>query len=245
MKYDEFISASDNSNYQERRIMVWGGAVQLEGVLSIPEGAHALVVIAYDRMGNSEHILGDLNDLADASRGAGLAILLVNLLTPEDEALDKTTGFFRENVNVLHQRMKSITNWLIANAEPQSINMGYFGVGVSAAAALAAAIRPDAVHAIVAVAPRIDLVRSYLPRVVTPTLLITAERDTQALDMSRKALSELTSDTTLDNVREARERGLAHMLEAIPGVVNIFENEQSLQKVEQLATWWFTRYLQA
>jgi putative phosphoribosyl transferase len=244
LKYDEFISASDDSNYQERRVMVWGGAVQLEGVLSIPEGAHALVVIAYDRMGNSEHILGDLNDLVGASRWAGLATLLVNLLTPADEALDKTTGFFRENVNVLHRRVIGITNWLIADAETQSINIGYFGVGVSAAAALAAAaIRPDAVHAIVAVAPRTDLVSSYLPRVVTPTLLITAEGDTQALDMNRKALSELTSDTTLDIVREARECGLAHALETIPGVANVFENEQSLLWVEQLATRWFTRYL--
>ena len=239
-----FPSVSDNSKYQERRVMVWAGAVQLEGVLSIPAGAHALVVIAYVRMGNSEHILGDLNDLADASRRAGLATLLVNLLTPEDEALDKTTGFFRENVDVLHRRIMGITNWLIANDETQSMAIGCFGVGVSAAAALAAAAkRPDAIHAIVAVAPRIDLASSYLPRVVTPTLLIAAERDTQALDMSRKALSELASDTTLEIVTEARKLGLAHTLETVPGVANVFENELALQKVEQLATRWFARYL--
>jgi putative phosphoribosyl transferase len=122
--------------------------------------------------------------------------------------LDKTTGFFRENVNVLHQRMKDIANWLIATDETQSLDLGYFGVGVSAAADLAAALRPDAVHAIVAVAPHIDRVSPSLPRVVTPTLLMVAERDTQGLDMSRRALAELTSDTTLNNVREARERGL-------------------------------------
>ena len=67
-----------------------------------------------------------------------------------------------------------------------------------------------------------------------PTLLIAAERDLQSIDMSLKALSELTSDTTLDIVREARERGLSHTLEAIPGVANVFENAQSLQKVGQL-----------
>jgi putative phosphoribosyl transferase len=231
----------DDSNYQERRVLVWGGPVQLEGILTIPQGAHAVVVIPYDRMGNWEH---GLNELADASRQAGLATLLVNLLTPEDEVVNKTTGFLRENVNVLHQRVLGITNWLIADAEPQSITIGYFGVGVSAAAALAAAARrPDAVHAIVAVAPRIDLVSAYLPRIVTPTLLIAGERDRQALDMSHKALAELTRDTTLDIVREARERGLAHTLEAIPGVADVFENEQSLHQVEQLATWWFTSHL--
>jgi len=225
--------------------MVWGGPVQLEAILSIPAGAQALVVFAYDRVGSAEHILGNLNNLAGGSRKAGLATLLVNLLTPEDEELDKTTGFFRENVSVLHQRITGITNWLIATAGTQSLNIGYFGVGVSAAAALAAAaIRPDAIHAVVSVAPRIDLVSSYLPGVVAKTLFIAAERDTRALDVSRKALAELTSDTTLDIVTDARKRGLVHTLETIPGVSNVFENEQSLQKVEQLATRWFTSYLQ-
>jgi putative phosphoribosyl transferase len=241
LQYDASISASDDSSYQERRVLVWGGPVQLEGILTIPQGAHAVVVIPYDRVGNWEH---SLNELADASRRAGLATLLVNLLTPEDEVVDKTTGFFRGNVDVLHRRVLGITNWLIADAEPRSITIGYFGVGLSAAAALAAAARrPDAIHAIVAVAPRIDLVSACLPRIVTPTLLIAGERDRQALDMSHKALSELTCDMTLDIVREARERGLAHTLEAISGVANVFENEQSLQQVEQLATWWFTNHL--
>ena len=224
--------------------MVWGGAVQLEGVLSIPEGAHALVVIAYERMDNPEHILGGLHTLAAASWWAGLATLSVNLLTPEDEALDKTTRFFRENVDVLHQRIIGIANWVINNDETQSFSIGCFGAGVSAAAALAAAARrPDAIHAVVAVAPRTDLVSSYLPRIVTPTLFIAAERDMQSIDMSLKAVSELTTDTTLDIVREARKHGLSHTLKAIPGVANVFENKQSLQKLGQLATQWFTRYL--
>src|SRR5260221_10414285 len=233
LQYDESISTSDDSNYQERRVLVWGGPVQLEGILTIPQGAHAVVVIPYDRMGNWEH---SLNELADASRRAGLATLLVNLLTPEDELVDKTTGFLRENVNVLHQRVLGITNWLIADAEPQSITIEYFGVGVSAAASLAAAARlPDAVHAIVAVDPRTDRVSAYLSRHNTPPLLIVGERDRQALDMSHKALAELTCDTTLDIVRAAgkrahttldivraaRERGLAHRLEAIPGVADV------------------------
>ena len=244
LKNDEFIIARDDSNSQERRVMVWGGAVQLEGILSIPEGAHAVVVIVYERIDKSEQILGGLNTLANASYRAGLATLSVNLLTPEDEALDKTTRFFRENVDVLHQRIMGIANWVINNDETQSLSIGCFGTGVSAAAVLAAAARrPDAIHAVVALDPRTDLVRSYLPRVVTPTLLIAGERDIQSIDMSLKAVAELTTDTTLDIVREARERGLPHTLEAIPDVTNVFENEQSVQKVGQLAAQWFTRFL--
>ena len=236
-------AASDGNNGHERQVMVWDGADQLEGVLSIPAGARALVVFAYERMGNAENIP---DALADGMRQEGLATLSVNLLTAENEALDKATGFFRENVSVLHHRILGITNWIIANPPTQSIHIGYFGIGVSAAAALAAAaIRPDAIHAVVAIDPRFDLVSSYLPRLVARTLVISGERNTQALDMSRKAFPQFASDTRLDIVREARERGLANNLEAIPGVANVFENDQSLQKVAQLATWWFTHYLSA
>lgn len=239
-------AASDGNNSHQRQVMIWDGADQLEGVLSIPAGARALVVFAYERMGSAEHIPDALNTLADRMRQAGLATLSVNLLTPENEALDTATGFFRENVSVLHHRILGITNWIIDNPTTQSIHIGYFGVGVSAAAALAAAaIRPDAIHAVVAIDPRFDLVSSYLPRLVARTLVISGERNTQALDMSRKAFPQFASDTKLDIVREARERGLANTLEAIPGVANVFENEQSLQKVAQLATWWCTHYLSA
>ena len=56
----------DDSNYQERRVLVWGGPVQLEGILTIPQDAHAVVVIPYGRMGNREH---GLNELAGAKIG--------------------------------------------------------------------------------------------------------------------------------------------------------------------------------
>lgn len=238
------MSESRQDQDRDKRVMILSNIVQLEGVLNIPEHASATVVIAYVRAGDLEPVQGYLDDLADASHRAGLATLAVNLLTVENEELEKTTGFFRENVEVLHQRIIDITNWLITNDETQNLPIGYLGVGVSAAAALAAAaVRPDAVDAIVAVASRIDLVNTYLPRVLAPTLLIAAERDAQARDMGLTALSELTSDMTLDDVREARERGLAHKLEVIPDVSNVFENDQSLQRLEQLTTQWFAHYL--
>jgi putative phosphoribosyl transferase len=243
------MTESSRGQEPKKQVRVLSDIVQLEGSLRLPESAAALVVIVYGRMEGSEHTpgdLGDLDELAGVMWRAGLATLAVNLLTPENEELDKTTGFFRENAELLHQRVIDITNWLITDVETRNLPIGYFGSGVSGAAALAAAaVRPDAVDAIVTIAPRTDLVSSYLPRLVAPTLFIAAEKDEQAQDMSRKALSELTSDTTLDDVRAARERGLAHTFEAIPGAANAFENEQALHKVEELAIGWFTRYLSA
>jgi hypothetical protein len=78
---------------------------------------------------------------------------------------------------------------------------------------------------------------------VAPTLFIAPESDPQALHMSRTSLAELTTDTSLDTVIQARKRGLANTLEIIPEVTSAFENDQSLQKVGELTTGWFTRFL--
>ena len=237
-------SAGNSSRINEQQVMVSGGTVQLEGILSIPDEARPLLVFAYYRMDSSENTLNNLSMLAAMCRSAGLSTLLVNLLTPEDEELDKTTLFFRENISVLHQRVIGIANWLIANVNTHSVRLGYFGAGICASAILAAsAVRPDAVNAIVAVAPSIELVNSYLPRIVAPTLIIAPERDVQALNMYRTSISAIASDTNLDIVTQARQRGLANTLEIIPGAQNAFENNQSLQKVGELTTAWFTRFL--
>jgi putative phosphoribosyl transferase len=237
-------SAGNSTSTNEQKVMVSGGAVQLEGILSIPVDARGLIVFAYYRIGSTENTLSSLSTLAAMCRSAGLSTLLVNLLTPEDEELDKTTLFFRENISVLHQRVIGIANWLIANVDTHNMNLGYFGVDVCAAAILAAsAVRPDAVNAIVAVSPGIELVNSYLPRIVAPTLIIAPERDTQALTMYRTAISAIASDTNLDIVTQARQRGLTNTLEIIPGVQNAFENNQSLKKAGELTTGWFTRFL--
>jgi len=229
---------------QSEQVMVSGGAVQLEGILSISADARALIVFAYYRTGNSENILSSLSILAAMCRSTGLSTLLVNLLTPEDEELDKTTLFFRENIYVLHRRVIGVANWLIANVNTQNMGLGYFGAGVCAAAILAAsAVRPDAVNAIVGVSPSTELVNPYLPRIVAPTLIIAPEKDAQALTLYRTSISAIASDTNLDIVIQARQRGLVNTLEIIPGVQNAFENNQSLQKVGDLTTAWFTRFL--
>lgn len=236
---------SQNWNRGGERVVVSGGPVLLEGMLNGPPDARAIVVFAYDRMAQQENIEGALTALARVDQQAGFVTLSVNLLTPEDEALDRSTGFFRENVEVLHQRVIGIANWLIDNASNyQGISIGYFGVGVSGAAILAAAeARPDAAHAIVAIDPRTDLVRSKLSQVATPTLLIAGEDNSAAAQRSREALSLLSSDTTLDSVAGMKELGLKNRLLLIQGISNIFDNQQALQTVGQQASEWFTKHL--
>ncbi len=243
---DRTSASNQNAGGDEQQVVVSGGPVLLNGVLSSPVGSATMVVFPYVRVAeaDSEKMLRGLETLARACGQAGMGTLLVNLLTPEDEELDRATGFFRENTEVLHQRVTGIANWLIARAEPGGISMGYVGAGVSGAAILAAAAaRPDAIHSIVAIAPRTDLVRSYLPEVIAPTLLIVGEQDTAAVEMGREALGKLLSDTALDVVVQARERGVTNRLEIIRGITSVFESEQALQTVCQQAIDWFKGHL--
>ncbi len=104
-------------------------------------------------------------------------------------------------------------------------------------------MRPDAIRVVVAIDPRLDLVEMYLPQLIAQTLLINAEKDTQAVNMSRSALPKFASATTLDIVRQARQRNLTQTLETIPGVSHVFENNRSLHEVEELAFKWFERFM--
>ncbi len=224
--------------------MVSAGAVQLEAILNIPREARGIIVFVYNRLDNTGNTLDCLQILAAMCQSSGLSTLSVNLLIPEEEELDKTTHFFQENTEVLHQRVIGITNWLIENRNTHGLHLGYFGMNVCAAAILAAsAVRPDAINAVVAVEPRTDLVNTYLPRIVAPTLFIAPEKNVQGLTSYHTSIATIASDTNLDIVTQARKHGLTNTMEIIPGVQNAFENNISVYKVGELTTGWFTRFL--
>src|SRR5947209_14926315 len=143
-------------NTSGRPVQVAAGALILDGHLSIPENARGVVLMAQGSMNIETD--SAYSDIAGIFNDARLATLLVHLLTEEEETLDKETQFFRFNVDILHQRIIGITNWLIEEPETHNLSIGYFGSGPAGAAALiAAAKRPDPVHAIVVGNGRIDL----------------------------------------------------------------------------------------
>ncbi len=112
-----------------------------------------------------------------------------------------------------------------------NLKIGYFGASTGAAAALvAAAEHPLAVGAVVSRGGRPDLASSYLPAVQAPTLLLVGSKDTQVIELNRRAFSLLRCEK---------------QLEIIPGASHLFEEPGTLEKVAQLASQWFTRYLAA
>ncbi len=208
-------------------VQVSAGKVLLEGNLSIPEGTHGVVAFAHGS-GSSRHSPRN-RYVRQVLRRAGLATLLFDLLTTEEEAEDIQTGKLRFDISLLAQRLTAATDWLKENAETRDLSIGYFGASTGAAAALiAAAERPGIVAVVVSRGGRPDLAEKALPRVKAPTLLIVGGHDFPVIEMNREALAKL-------NV----EKELA----IVPGATHLFEEPGALEKVAKLAANWFVTHL--
>jgi dienelactone hydrolase len=203
------------------------GDLALEGILQIPDAAQGLVLFVHGS-GSSRHS-GRNQQVARSLQRDGLATLLFDLLTGEEEEIDRTTRHLRFDIPLLATRVVAATDWLVQQPLIQTLSIGYFGASTGAAAALiAAAARPDVVAAVVSRGGRPDLARDHLASVLAPTLLIVGGDDTPVIEMNRFALGGLTVEKKL---------------EIIPGATHLFEEPGSLEEVARLAGQWFIRYL--
>jgi putative phosphoribosyl transferase len=212
---------------EEREVRVSAGPVELEGILDIPEGAQGIVLFAHGS-GSGRHSPRN-RYVAEVLREAGLATLLIDLLTPEEEAVDLRTRHLRFDIGLLADRLSGATDWLARNPDTQELRVGYFGASTGAGAALvAAAKRPEAVGAVVSRGGRPDLAGALLSRVAAPTLLIIGGEDEPVIGMNREALAQLRSEK---------------QIEVVPGATHLFEEPGKLEEVARLAADWFTRHL--
>lgn len=202
------------------------GEAVLTGDLVVPESAAGIVLFAH---GSGSGRFSPRNRLVAATLNeAGLATLLVDLLTPDEEELDRLTGEHRFDIGLLAGRVLATIDWV--RQEPlSSLSVGLFGASTGAAAALvAAAERAEDVAAIVSRGGRPDLAGSALRRVRAPTLLIVGGADTQVLELNRRALALLQAHKELV---------------VLPGATHLFEEPGALEEVARLAAEWFSRYL--
>ena len=211
----------------EQLVQVPAGAVTLEGNLGVPAGAQGVVLFAHGS-GSSRHSPRN-RYVAGVLREAGLATLLMDLLTADEEAIDLRTQRLRFDISLLADRLVGATDWLAQNPETRDLAIGYFGASTGAAAALvAAAERPDTVGAIVSRGGRPDLAGAALARVRAPTLLIVGGHDIPVIGMNQEAMAQLHAETKL---------------EIVPGATHLFEEPGALEEVARLAREWFERYL--
>jgi dienelactone hydrolase len=161
-------------------------------------------------------------------RKAGLATVLLDLLSTTEERIDSATGQLRFDIPLLTERLRGATQWARAEPELRHLRIGYFGASTGAAAALAAAARIPEVAAVVSRGGRPDLAGTALEAVRAATLLIVGGEDGQVLRLNRQALERLRCAATL---------------EIVPGATHLFEEPGALERVASLAADWFVRYL--
>jgi putative phosphoribosyl transferase len=215
------------SNCEEGLVRVAAGRVVLEGNLSLPEGARGTVLFAH---GSGSSRFSPRNRyVAQLLNQAKLATLLVDLLSPEEEAVDLRTAQLRFNIGLLAERLVGVTDWLVQQPDMRPLRIGYFGASTGAAAALvAAAERPEIVHAVVSRGGRPDLSGPALARVEAPTLLIVGGNDPLVSELNRAALAQLRCEKRLV---------------VVPGAAHLFEEPGALDEVGRLARQWFERHL--
>jgi putative phosphoribosyl transferase len=168
----------------------------LEGNLSLPEDARGMVLFAHGS-GSSRHSPRNCY-VAQLPNEAKLATLLVDLLTPEEVAVDLRTTQIRFDIDLLAERLVGVTDWLTEHRDTRHHRIGYFGASTGAAAALvAAAARPKVVGAVVSRGGRPDLADAALGHVRAPTLLIVGGNDPQVIDLNRWSFAQLRCEKQL------------------------------------------------
>ncbi len=203
------------------------GRATLAGTLSVPANATSIVIFAH---GSGSGRFSPRNvHVAELLNRAGFATLLFDLLTKQEELIDRLTSHLRFDISLLSDRLLAATAWVIQQEQTKLMRIGYFGASTGAAAALAAAVElPRAVGAVVSRGGRPDLAADALLHVMAPTLLIAGGNDPRVIEMNRSALSAMRS---------------IKKLEIIPDAGHLFEEAGALDVVAQLAVDWFTTHL--
>ena len=210
-------------------VAVRTSGVELAGALDVPPRARGVVAFAHGS-GSSRHSPRN-RQVADALQSDGLATLLFDLLTAEEDEEDRRTRRPRFDIDLLSGRLVGAIDWLAAREGLSGLPLGLFGASTGAAAALrAAAGRPDAVGAVVSRGGRPDLAGEALTDVRAPTLLVVGGRDAQVLELNRRAADRLGADVDVD-------------VAVVDGATHLFEEPGALEEVSRHAAGWFTRHL--
>jgi len=209
-------------------VQIRAGSALLTGELKVPAKATGVVLFAHGS-GSSRHSPRN-QYVARVIREVGVATLLFDLLTRQEESIDNYTREFRFDIKLLARRLVAATNWLAAEKETNKLRPGYFGASTGGGAALVAAAQlKEKVGAVVSRGGRPDLAGPALGRVTAPTLLIVGGLDGPVIRMNEDAYAQL---------RCMKE------LKIMPGATHLFEEPGKLEEVARLAAAWFLRHLE-
>ena len=219
----------NKTNTENRYVQILSMGVRLEGIVSVPDDARGFVVFVHGS-GSSRHSPRN-QYVAQTLQEGGLATLLFDLLTAEEEEIDLRTRQWRFDINMLANRTAGVLEWLELQPFAYGLKKGLFGSSTGAAAALmTAAELPDLVGAVVSRGGRPDLAGRALPKVEAPTLLIVGGRDQTVIELNEQALSQM-------------QLGLGAKMIVVPGASHLFEEPGALEEAAQLSRDWFQMHL--
>jgi len=211
----------------EEDVTIDVGDVSLGGTLGVPRESTGVVLFAHGS--GSSRFSARNRFVARVLRDAGIATLLLDLLSPSEEEVDLVTRHHRFDIAMLADRLVAAIDWLATEASTRNLRVGLFGASTGGGAALvAAAERPIRVAAVVSRGGRPDLAEDALPVVRAPTLLIVGERDEEVIDLNERARDHMRAETRL---------------EIVPRATHLFEEPGALEEVARLARVWFLQRL--
>jgi len=209
-----------------RDVAIEIGQTSLAGSLTVPEKARGLVIFAHGS-GSGRHSPRN-RAVAKRLNTAAQGTLLLDLLTPSEEAVDRRTAQLRFDIPLLTERVRAAVDWAGRRPEIAALPIGLFGASTGGAAALAAAAHAPTVRALVLRGGRPDLAGGGLAKVTAPTLMIVGGEDPVVLVLNRQACAQMTTECRVH---------------VIPGATHLFEEPGALEEVSRLAAEWFTQYL--
>jgi len=196
--------------------------VRLIGDLSIPVGAKSLIIFSH---GSGSSRLSPRNQkVASYLQKRGIGTLLFDLLTPEEDSIEAN----RFDIALLTKRLLQVTMFLEELSTTKGIALGYFGASTGAASALLAATKISNVFAVVSRGGRPDLADMDFSKIKVPVMLIVGSKDTEILTLNRLAFEKM---------RCKKE------LAIVPGATHLFEENDSMDKVADLAYSWFNAHV--
>ena len=221
------MNRTSTCNAQECLVSVTAGSVCLTGNLRVPDKAQGVILLANGS--GSNRYRSHNRYMTQVLCQAGLATLWIQLLTPQEEAIDRQLRQLHFDIGLLTERVASAIHWLTQNPMTYNLGIGCLGTNTrSTAVLMAAAQYPEIIHAIVSSGGYPHLAGSALSRVQAPTLLIVGENDIPVQEMNQKALKHLHTEK---------------QLEMIPGATHLFEEIGALETMAQLASQWFQEHL--
>lgn len=219
----ENLDVPKNNHDKKYTVTIPVNNVSVEGILQIPHNPRGIVLFVHGS-GSGRHSPRN-NYIASVLRESRVASLLFDLLTEEEDLIYES----RFDIELLTRRIIAVTQWVKKQPKTKDLKLGFFGASTGAAAALKAASRigPD-IRAVVSRGGRPDLAIDEIKDVKSPTLLIVGENDPEVIELNKIAYEALNT---------------TKKLEIIPKATHLFEEPGTLEKVAEISSEWFKKYL--